>query len=72
LELPESLSAEDRAELVEMARELDEATDSVAQGVLQRLLAARMVQLGVTTVRPEEQGVTKARARLARAVGGSG
>lgn len=46
LDLPEGLSAEDRGELLELAREAGRVT-GVAQELILRLFAARVGQLGV-------------------------
>ena len=48
LELPDDLSAEDRAELVDLADRIGQTKNGLGMDLLQRLLMARMHSLGVT------------------------
>jgi len=79
LEVPDDLSTEDRAELVDLAERIGQSKNGVGMDLLQRLLVARMRALGVTVrdlareTRPnEDTAVAKhadPRARLGRLLG---
>ena len=69
IELPNNLTADDRAELVEMAEAVGRAQDGVAADLLRRLFAARAAQLGVTARDPADaaSGLPSAKRREPRA-----